>query len=332
MDKNNLHNAIYESFKSICLTNNIHYSGSREQVEICLTQNGMIGNMQEDESAFEAWALLIHHYFQKNSGAVVLSVDETVSLPKYDEMKFDKDKHYRRFLYRAFKFKNQFGSWFRLSETLEQRALEFEQYLCDKNNVFINNKPSKESGTKKKPEDKAETFFASVGTPKLHELARKNNTPIGQSQIYRQLPVSLFDKTTKAQIFTGKGSAIDLWTIEYQTISIFELKAKNCKVGIISELMFYANYTHDMYGKNQCSFSSSLTSKKQPDGNRGYGKIAGTKFETIQAFFLTDRIHPLIEAELEIILKLMNENTLVKYGSLTYDWSDVEDYFSAIKE
>lgn len=122
--------------------------------------------------------------------------------------------------------------------------------------------------------------------------------------------------------FTGKKSAIDLWTISNdKKLVLYELKAKKTKkptVGTITELMFYASYMRDMFLKNDNTW------KPQPAKQdfRGYGKLydAYSKQELsgIKAYMLVDTIHPLLQDGK--VLKLMNlNNDGITYGIKQYD-------------
>ncbi len=66
----------------------------------------------------------------------------------------------------------------------------------------------------------------------------KNIPDIGQGEVFRQLPVGLFDSKTKKKVFTCGHSAIDLWNRNGDTINIVELKFRQHKIGIITEIFF----------------------------------------------------------------------------------------------
>ncbi|MGI6235255.1 MAG: hypothetical protein ACOYI6_08410 [Christensenellales bacterium] len=173
-----------------------------------------------------------------------------------------------------------------------------------------------------KLENRIESDFTTKnGMPLLQNKAKNSGFDIGTSTIYRQLPVGLFEsskaKKSEGCVFTGKKSAIDLWTVSDDTISIFELKAENKKVGIITEIMLYANYIHDMYTAKHTTFNPL---KPSPKSKRGYASLYGAMggLINVMAYFLTDALHPLITAE---ILNLMNDNgnSTIKYGNLSYE-------------
>ncbi|MEI6767146.1 MAG: hypothetical protein WCM76_16065 [Bacteroidota bacterium] len=107
----------------------------------------------------------------------------------------------------------------------------------------------------------------------------------------RQLPVGVFKEqvSIKTAIFSRGKSAIDIWGIsEDNALLIFELKAEqNDKVGIISEIYFYANVM-----------------RLVKNGNFGYEKPCTNNLELIsqvskiEAYILAPSLHPLIDRKL----------------------------------
>lgn len=278
-------------------------------------------NMQEDSAAFEAWALIVYHHYLEKQGVVRLSVDHAGSLPPFAAGRAN--GHYGRFLYRADKFAKQYASWFRLSPDIDGAVERFRIYLAE--GKFENSMPVGEAGTNDKLENAIESgFVTEPGTLLLRSKAKASKFHLGEGAIYRQLPVGLFEsasaKKSEGSVFTGGKSAIDLWTVSSDTISIFELKADNKMVGIITETMFYANYIYDMYIAKRPSFAAVKPSSKS---TRGYRELDAAKDELkkIMAYFLTDALHPLITEE---IIALMNDNgtPAIQYGNLSYGLKD----------
>ena len=69
-------------------------------LEIVL-KNGTNANMQEDCAAFEGWAIVLRRWL-KEFDKIIL---------KWDYSKKE-DLHYKRFLYRVYKFREIFEGWF----------------------------------------------------------------------------------------------------------------------------------------------------------------------------------------------------------------------------
>lgn len=279
-------------------------------------------NMQDNAAAFEGWALALH---TRLGAEIVLDVEDGVLQKDETEKELEnrlkgKSGHFARFLYRALRFSEQYSAWFSLSEKLEKIVDNFGAWMADQKDNLIGNAPKGEAGVNEHLEIHIEAAFAETqaGKDKLTELT-KSEFIIDSDMIHRQLPVGLFlgELSEDAQIFTGGKAAIDLWGLseDRRTLAIFELKAKNPMIGIVTELFFYANYMNDLING---AFKPDPKSAKK---DRGYSKLVEA-IETIQqvkAYMLADTLHPLITDKL---LKQMNENggLNIQYGKLRYDF------------
>ena len=112
--------------------------------------------------------------------------------------------------------------------------------------------------------------------------------------IDRQFPVGV--KRLGKQFFTGGMSAIDLWGMKKDVISIIELKynggeTKNKKVGIISELFMYSNIMRDII--SGIIARPERTSKQ----NEESFYLRHQSFHSLNAFMLSDEYHPLVDNE-----------------------------------
>lgn len=261
-------------------------------------------NMQCDSAAFEAWALLIHVHC---GFRVILTWREEPTAEAYRG-------HYGRFLYRAMKFAGQYPDWFALSPALEGRVNDFRTFLHT--HSFYNNIPAGLAGNNNHAENRMERLFAEECAPILRTIAEQGGISLRDAPICRQLPVGLFEgkKSEETRVFTDRKSAIDLWTTSGDSIVIFELKAENAKAGILTELMFYANYMADLY-VNDNTFTP-LAAPAAPAPCRGYRQLFPLRFGRVQAAILTDRLHPLITPE---VLREMNRGTSnIQYYYLRY--------------
>ena len=159
-----------------------------------------------------------------------------------------------------------------------------------------------------------ETLFAGECAQVLQTIAEQGGISLTGS-LWRQLPVGLFEgkKSEETRVFTGRKSAIDLWSTSGDSIVIFELKAQNVKVGILTELMFYANYMADMYVNNTFDPLPPPVSRAL---YRGYRQLFSLPFRRVQAAMLTDRLHPLITPA---VLAEMNRGASnIQYYNLHY--------------
>ena len=293
-------------------------------------------NMQKDCAAFEAWAFFIYRYYLHESGKIYLCVNDSAGTAK-SNVGTGCSGHFNRFLYRAMKFSEQYD-WFEMSDVLTAKVAEFKQYISDPDKMFLNNVPNKKTKRSSEEDENPETISdsseqgtgsGSMSSSALEsyvescfcdapELLRKiAGNKIGNNKIYAQLPVGLFEGKTHGvpSVFTGKKSAIDMWTRDDNTIHIFELKADNKEVGIISELMFYANYIYDMYVDQGNRFHP----QDNKEAERGYDKlVSDPPLKNVCAYMLTNKLHPLIDEE---VLKLMNAPGIIHYERLNYKFN-----------
>ncbi len=272
-------------------------------------------NMQNDGAAFEGWAIVIRTYWNKSEQYnVKLKAD--CALPNVRETFIEKlhpevsSGHYGRFLYRAYKFREEF-EWFELDEEIEQATNYYMDLVTDKERKVTNHLPKGEAGNNRKPEIRAEKAFSEHPD----ELVKITYGRIS-GDVNRQLNCWLESGDGKYQFLTDGKSAIDLWNMSNSTLHIFELKAKNnIKVGIISELFFYSEYCTDFYGK-YARFESR--NPKDTENVRGYadlynGQTKG-KINSVEAYFLADNYHPLVNEE---TVKTLNANRKqIKYTIL----------------
>lgn len=290
------------------------YAGEDEHTVVLELQPRAIGaapkenwNMQTDDAAFEAWALLIHTHCDFIHRVALTMSPMPGNLPYRG--------HYGRFVYRVMKFHEQFAEWFSLSPELEGIVEEFQAYLAA--HRFCNNVPSGEAGENDHMENKIEALFANEQAPLLANLCREHGLMLEEPcQFFRQLPVGLFEEQVSAEtrVFTGGKSAIDLWTTAGEDIVLFELKVDNAKVGILSEIMFYANYLMDMF------IAQNTFNPKEPHAKektyRGYERLFSNSFCRVHGVMLTNGLHSLITPK---VLLEMNQNAgPIRYYDLRY--------------
>ena len=224
-------------------------------------------------------------------------------------------------MYRILKFKEQYGKWFFLSDVLEAMRKNFADFLSS--GKFVNNEPSKE----------AEDDEDALGTEGYIEKRFCADDSRGKSILKvsgknvvmnRQLPVGLFKdkKSVENSIFTGKKSAIDFWLLDGNEFNIYELKAKNKMVGILTEIFFYSNYVRDVYWHKKLQKESCNVRLESPETtNREYDKLCSISngISKITGWLLADEFHPLIT---EDVINIMNDNGIkseLQYDKKQYD-------------
>ncbi|MEM1485454.1 hypothetical protein V6615_11335 [Oscillospiraceae bacterium PP1C4] len=304
---------------NIKLPQGITFVASDDSVTITLSQKaiGLVekgaSNMQEDVAAFEGWVLALYVHFLHSCGSVTLNA----VIPEKYTTEFNCDHcHYNRFLFRVMKFSEQFSSWFHISKDIAGAVASFKQFLASYS--FVNNIGEGKAGNNGNLENIVERFFADQNPEALRKLLQKDSISLN-NHINRQLPTGLFkgEMHKENAIFTGNKSAIDLWTEEDKAIFIFELKARNKMIGIISELFFYSNYMYDMFCDHETKFVPSPA--KNSKEHRGYESLLSSDGDKnhnwIHAFFLSDQRHQLITDE---VIKLLNTDA----KGITYKWID----------
>lgn len=275
-------------------------------------------NMQDNAAAFEAWCFIIKAKTSIDDLIIKLDVEGLTS-----DM-YDKDipstGHLGRFLYRILKFKEQYGKWFFLSDVLEAMRKNFADFLSS--GKFVNNEPSKEAeddedvlGT----EGYVEKRFCDDGSKREEILEVQGKNVV----MNRQLPVGLFknEKSDATAVFTGKKSAIDFWLLDKNELNIYELKAKNKMVGILTEIFFYSNYMRDVYWHNSLETKQNVEILNPKKTDRSYNKLCGgiENITKITGWILADEFHPLIT---DAVINIMNDNGIeseLQYDKKQYD-------------
>lgn len=140
---------------------------------------------------------------------------------------------------------------------------------------FYNNIGNGETGSKGKYDDEnaVEAKLAEDG------ILRGVIGDIGEGNVYRQLPAGLFEESVARDnaVFTGGKSAIDLWSVNGNTINIIELKTNNPMIGIVTEIFFYSNYVYDLVSKD--GLFSLNEQVKGGKSHRGYEDLLKLKEE-----------------------------------------------------
>lgn len=275
-------------------------------------------NMQDNAAAFEAWCFIIKAYTNIKNLKIKLDIDGVVNDKYVGEI--PSNGHLGRFLYRILKFKEQY-EWFLLSDVLEGMRKKFADFLRS-NDKFVNNEPSKEA------EDDEDV----LGTEGYVEKRFCDDDSLGKLILdfsdknvvmNRQLPVGLFkDKKSDATaVFTGKKSAIDFWLLYNNKLNIYELKAKNKMVGILTEIFFYSNYMRDVYWHNSLETKQNVEILNPKKTDRSYNKLCDgiKKITQITGWILADEFHPLIT---DAVINIMNDNRIkseLQYNKKQYD-------------
>lgn len=261
------------------------------------SENGEVfscaANMQSDESAFDAWSICLKHHLPKYIDRVVLNWKKP--------MQFNQSQllHYNRFLYRAIRFRQMFN-WLEVTDINNNELVDFER---DFKKLEINT-PLKEASTTSEESSKE----------KLIEYNQQNLDYIKDKfhlhNINHQLPVGV--QKNGESFFTGRASAIDIWGLANNNLNIFELKYKNKKAGIISELLFYSELMFDLFVSKKIEKPSQI--KKIRDAEYLYGNPSH-EIKCIKSYLLFDELHPMVVGT----TALLNTNNFgIKFFNVQY--------------
>jgi hypothetical protein len=249
-------------------------------------------NMQTDGAAFESWAVAYKQWLQVEDCIDYVEMDFLRPEKISSEYCADSARgHYNRFLFRAHGFQDLFGEWFLLVGTAQNEVDRFMAWFRDEK-MFMNipNRPPKKEAEITHMERKVETWYVSgAGKPILCEAYELD--PV---RVFNQLPVGVFHEKVKkdTSVFTRGASAIDFWGIgaDGATLNLFELKyGKNKKLGIISELLFYAQVFHEL--RTNPNFNSDWVAAKGKTDPRGVGILVGSGWSKLRVHFLAMEFH-----------------------------------------
>ncbi|MDR1880028.1 MAG: hypothetical protein LBQ78_03770 [Tannerellaceae bacterium] len=245
-----------------------------------LSRQGIFKNMQEDDSAFEGWAICLKAWLPERIKNVQISWNALV--PKGEQ-----ELHYNRFKYRVWKFLRNY-EW---AITNSDSFTDYDMSHC------VMNFPKKEA------QEKAENIESTIERNYVSAHSAEYDA------ISHQLPVGIFDAkiSNTNRVFPGGNSQIDIWAIKDDVLHIFELKDKrNKKVGIISELMFYVNIMDDLMN-HYINYPEEAKGVKLREFDKIYDAYSNKKIHTIKGYFLAEELHPLISGK---VIDLINHNNL----------------------
>ncbi len=268
---------------------------------IQMTKKGLEGNMQTDSSAFEGWAIAI------KAIAPELAINVIIKWEKYDIK--SSNLHYNRFLYRVIRFTQSY-KW-AAADPLDEECKKDLDKICNEINDWVVNYPETAA------QEIAEKGEAQLERNMLSVLSGIKN---------HQLPVGLFLKVkSKATCQTpSQGSQIDLWTINDNTFTVYELKKdSNRKVGIISELMFYTNVIKDLVEKN-IHFAKGAENENNRGFKEVFDNISKGIITKVCGVFLTNDLHPLLQAGDKKLFEILNDNMRdIKYQQCGFKISSI---------
>jgi hypothetical protein len=300
MGKKDLLNKIQKvtGYDGIKFPAQISFSISDKTLVIHISGTGVRDNMQTDGSAFEGWAISLLAWLPEDITQVMLNWDN----PEYSkdkEMRNKQEKHYNRFVMRAMFFEENF-EWAFIDESRRKEIDDVKRVMP----LLVMNYPKSDSKEKVEESD-----IVNKGEAKLErQIVNALRRDIELSD--HQLPVGLFKNDVKSiNNYTPRGaSQIDIWQLENDVMRIFELKDEtNNKIGIISELLFYAN-TISLLVNGKIRFPDSLKLEKK--NYRHIQELSSAiehhEINYVEAIFLNYSFHPLIGGRIDRVLSILN--------------------------
>lgn len=274
--------------KSLKVPLNIDFTSKDGILTITMSRKGLIANMQNNESAFEGWAIAIKSLLPNVAKKVVVSwAGDTIS---------ENNTHYTRFLYRVIKFIDSY-KWASI-EFKDERAAKDYNRIKNELEKWVTNFPSKSA------EENA-----------VHEEARleRQLNQILPGDHDHQLPVGLFFEEVSSKPENERtprnASQIDLWSIQEDIFTVYELKKKdNRKVGIVSELMFYVNVVKDLT-ERKIKFGKGAEFVTERNYHKVFENINEKKIEKVVGVFLTNDLHPILNLNKKGLFEILNNNT-----------------------
>ena len=270
----------FEKLKGIRLPREIEFSPNGDILTIRMNEKGVNENMQEDEAAFEAWALVAR---AKEYKKIQLDISALPDGEKVGIYTLPEHLHLNRFIYRALKFSENFD-WFTLSPKLEKKVEQFRKAL--ERETLVYNVPTQEA------KETAENSEAKMERRLISNVNETNKLLDANVEMYySQLPVGLFrgKKSKSTMVFPGGSAAIDLWGIENDTFHLVELKVgKNKGLGVLSELFFYVSFMFDVHCNKMAKAAENTTS-------RGFDELANANIKTIKGYILLEEEHSQLE-------------------------------------
>ena len=296
-------------------------------------------NMQEDTADFES--IIISIWSVDRSKTIKLTFEKYVE--EHDE---SARLHYMRFLYRVMRFRERYkDKGFILDDDDNVAEIDrFEKLYKDalENGKLWITKPQTQSGlkgydkdsdtiiSKEVTENHLEKWFVFQSQKK--QLPEQMRKAFGNNRLYDQLPCGMFINEVSSSTRLFNAGYFDLWGVnDRNELCVFELKKENNKkLGIISELFFYAMVMKDMKKASKGKYSRIRVN------HRGFKSfVENEKDEVINAFFLVPELHSFLEnpERKKEFIKVLNEpNDGIKFGLITFDPKTIinDQFFSEL--
>ena len=271
------------------------YNKRTKNLTLLVKVKGLIANMQDDEAAFDSWAIAFKYYLKED--VKTITIDWERDLTEGENGYY----HFNRFVYRLAKFVQTY-SWAHSAKPIP--AIPTTLYC---------NIGRTEAANIEKHSQESEGWL---------ECKYVMDHSMDYDVINHQFPVGIFhEKVSRTTHYTtGQKSAIDIWAIKDDCLSIFELKKPdNYGLGIISELMFYTNILDDILSHRIMYEESKNVEYAVKHDIRGFKKFheayeKGT-INKIESIFLANNLHPLLS---DGLIDFINDSPRWEYKNISY--------------
>ena len=271
------------------------YDKEIKNLTLLVKIKGLKANMQVDEASFDSWAIALKYHLREYIETITIDWERDFSNGE------DGILHYNRFVYRLAKFVQTY-SWAHSAKPIPAIPT---------------------------------TLYCNIGREKAASIDKHSPESEGWLEckyvmdhsmeydvINHQFPVGIFhEKVSRTTHYTTGGkSAIDIWAIKNDCLSIFELKEpKNKPLGIISELMFYTNILDDILSHRIMYEESKNVEYAVKHDIRGFKKFheayeKGT-INKIESIFLANNLHPLLS---DGLIDFINDSPRWEYKNISY--------------
>lgn len=284
------------------LPQNYGYRLDKDSKVLTLTvlKRGLTLNMQDNEGAFESWAIVLRYYLSDIIEHVIIDWEVDIERPKEGYM------HYNRFVYRLTKFIQNYP-WAKAAKSIPAIPT-----------IIACNVPSKDAAQLNDHVENSEGWL---------ECKYVNDNREHFDCIDHQFPVGLFDTyvSRHTHFTTGSKSAIDIWSVKDNLLSIYELKIpSNQPLGIISELMFYTNVVSDLMAHRIIFEDSQKTKLAILRNFRSfsvfYDLYSSQSVKRIKAVMLADKLHLLLTPDL---IQFINDSGNWKDNNIYFSWQPI---------
>lgn len=286
---------------------------------ITMDADGVLQNMQNDASSFEGWIFCLKTFFSEVKSVVIDWEKPAFSV--IEKTMITQQKHYNRFLFRIIWFIDNY-SW---ADVVESRKADITKFKHSFSILTLNFPLQKSKDKSARSESDQKMKYEAILETAIYQHLSKTGFA------NHQLPMGLFDAQVSlaTAITPGGASQADLWKIDNDEFCVYELKdcinTDNTHVGIITELMFYANILHRLTITQEIHYPSDTDKYrtiKRDNASRGFEHILDAIYQHsithIKAVLLTDRLHPLIEYKKEQLLNDMScSKTNIRFEHLT---------------